>query len=57
MADIFYADYVLLSLFNGPEEMQTLLDVVDLFCCLFDMSVNMPKTKALIFRKRERLRM
>ena len=55
VADLFYADDVLLNVFNNPEEMQKLLDVVDLFCYLFNMSVNMPKTKALIFRTKEKI--
>ena len=48
--DIMYADDVNLMVVDSPEQMQLVLDVLQLFCDLFAMRVNMSKTKLLIFR-------
>ena len=48
--DIMYADDVNLMVVDSPEQMQLVLDVLQLFCDLFAMRVNMNKTKLLIFR-------
>ena len=45
---ILYADDVVL-LVESPDHMQQLLDVLDLFCTLFGMRVNMSKTKGVVF--------
>ena len=50
--DIIYADDVKLLAVNDPAALQQLLDVLHLFCCLFDMKVNLKphKTCIVIFR-------
>lgn len=50
--DIIYADDVKLMAVNDPAALQQLLDVLHLFCCLFDMEVNLKphKTCIIIYR-------
>lgn len=47
--DILYADDVAM-LARTAEELQDLLDVLALFCTLFDMRVNLAKTRIVVFR-------
>jgi hypothetical protein len=48
--DLEYADDVTLMAWSR-EEAQQLLDCLDLFCTLFDMTVNLDKTHALVLRR------
>ena len=50
--EIMYADDVKLLAVNDPKALQQLLDVLHLFCRLFDMEVNLKphKTCIVIFR-------
>ena len=50
--DVIYADDVKLLAVDDPTALQQLLDVLHLFCCLFDMRVNLKphKTCIVIFR-------
>ena len=51
--DIMYADDVKLIAVTSPAELQQLLDVLHLFCTLFDMEVNLSpqKTCILVLRR------
>ena len=50
--DLMYADDV--GLFaNSPADLQALLDTLHLFCKLFGMKVNIPKTVIVVFRKQQ----
>lgn len=53
--DIMYADDVILLAIDDEHELQQLIQVLDLFCFLFGMEVNMQKTKVMIFRSGEKL--
>lgn len=48
--DLEYADDVTLMAWSR-EEAQQLLDCLDLFCTLFDMTVNLDKTRAMVLRR------
>ena len=48
--DIMYADDVNLLVVDDAKQMQDLLNVLQLFCDLFGMKVNMKKTKVMIIR-------
>ena len=48
--DIMYADDVNLLVVDDAKQMQELLNVLQLFCDLFGMKVNMKKTKLMIIR-------
>ena len=48
--DITYADDVNLVVVDDAKQMQDLLNVLQLFCDLFGMKVNMKKTKLMIIR-------
>ena len=50
---ILYADDVVL-LVETPGEMQQLLDVLQQFCTLFGMQVNLTKTKGVVFHSGDR---
>ena len=47
---ILYADDAFLMAVNSYEQMQELLKVLELFEFIFDMEVNLTKTKVIIFR-------